>query len=76
MIMSNALFSIGDVVRITDWEHGISDMKRLVGLITSIRKIAIDGEGKYWYNLKDYSWHWREEWLEAVNKRKSIEVML
>lgn len=76
MTISNALFSVGDVVRITDWEHDVSDMKHLVGLITSIRKIVIDGEGKYWYNLKDCSWHWREDWLEAVNNRESIEELL
>ena len=76
MTISNALFSIGDVVRITDWQHDIKDMKRHVGLITSIKTVMTDEEDRYWYCLNDCEWHWREDWLEAVNKRESIEEML
>jgi hypothetical protein len=56
------MFEEGDTVRIIDSQPGLKDMAKLIGHTSQIkRKFSI------FYELVDYGYVWKAEWLELVD---------
>ena len=56
------MFEKGDTVKIIDSQYGLSDMSKLIGRISQIKRKV----GNY-YELEDYGYAWKTEWLELVD---------
>lgn len=72
--MSRAKFNVGDIVLVVGYQEDIDQMKKLLGKALDIQYVSKHGDGPTWYLAG--GWHWREDWLELLKTRESIEEML
>lgn len=56
------MFEKGDTVKITGSQPGLSDMFKLIGQISQIKRKVGD-----YYELEDCGYVWKAEWLELVD---------
>lgn len=56
------MFEKGDTVRIINSQLGLRDMFKLIGQTSQIKRKIGD-----YYELEDYGYVWKPEWLEVVD---------